>query len=133
MIGIFSSRARFFNPRLISAKQKKAKLQDSETEIEERYKAPEVHDAELILAKNRNGETRTIRIEYNSKYTLFADKNEEREIKMAAQTHTALIGDVQTISLMTEHCQISKPPKEYAISWFNYVATLNYKMFVAIK
>lgn len=81
------------------AKQKKAKLQDSETEIEERYKAPEVHDAELILAKNRNGETRTIRIEYNSKYTLFADKNEEREIKMAAQTHTALIGDVQTISL----------------------------------
>ena len=58
-----------------------------------------MHEAELILAKNRNGETRTIKIEYNSKFTLFVDKNEEREIKMAAQSNTALIGDVQTINL----------------------------------
>ena len=81
------------------AKQKKSKSEDSSVEIEEQYKAPEVHEAELILAKNRNGETRTIKIEYNSKYTLFVDRNEEREIKMAAQSNTALIGDVQTINL----------------------------------
>ena len=81
------------------AKQRKSKSEDSSVEIEEQYKAPEVHEAELILAKNRNGETRTIKIEYNSKYTLFVDRNEEREIKMAAQSSTALIGDVQTINL----------------------------------
>lgn len=81
------------------AKQRKEQKQDSAVEVEERYKAPEVHEAELILAKNRNGETRTIKIEYNSRYTLFVDKNEEREIKMAAQNNTTLVGNVQTIDL----------------------------------
>lgn len=67
------------------AAAKKKKNQGENVEVGELYKAPEIEKAELILAKNRNGATRTIEILYNKKYTLFQDEHEEREIKMAMQ------------------------------------------------
>lgn len=66
--------------------KQKAKKQEKEGVAKDKieiYKAPETEDVELILAKNRNGETKTISIEFKKKYTLFQDKGEDRDAMMA--------------------------------------------------
>ena len=64
------------------------KNQGEEIDIQDPYKAPDIELSELILAKNRNGETRTIEMLYNKKYTLFQDINEEKETQMAIANAT---------------------------------------------
>ncbi|RDU65708.1 replicative DNA helicase [Helicobacter didelphidarum] len=84
-----------------SKQEAKRKQKQGEAIQEEIYKAPAIEEAEIILAKNRNGETRTIKIKYNKKYTLFQDETEEREIKMSLQNApTYTISDTIDISGM---------------------------------
>lgn len=53
----------------------------------EAYKIPDVEDVELIVAKNRNGEIKTIKAKFEKKYTLFVDDEELRMIEnMEAQS-----------------------------------------------
>ena len=70
------------------AAAKRKKNQGEEIDIQDPYKAPDIELSELILAKNRNGETRTIEMLYNKKYTLFQDINEEKETQMAIANAT---------------------------------------------
>ncbi len=82
------------------ANQKKQNKQDSNIKIDDIYIPPQIEKAELILAKNRNGETKHIDIQYNGKFTLFEDIDEERDTSMAAHNHTKIIGnEIQTIQL----------------------------------
>lgn len=64
--------------RLAKQKEKEG-AKKGEIEI---YKASPIEDVELILAKNRNGETKTIKILFNKQYTLFEDKDEEKYSSM---------------------------------------------------
>lgn len=54
------------------------------------YKAKPIEDVELILAKNRNGETKTVHIKFNKKYTLFEDVREQQEIELAEQISASI-------------------------------------------
>lgn len=56
---------------------------DNNQEIEEPYKAPPKEEAELIIAKNRNGETKTVNVYFNKRYTLFEDKDEDKDMARA--------------------------------------------------
>lgn len=75
---IFLYRDEVYKERESKAKAKKKEKEGDQKEPVEIYKAGPIEEVELILAKNRNGETKTIKIEYKKQYTLFQDKDEDK-------------------------------------------------------
>ncbi|WP_334091306.1 DnaB-like helicase C-terminal domain-containing protein, partial [Helicobacter typhlonius] len=55
--------------------KKEGKEKDFKPEHQER----EIEPAEIIIAKNRNGEVKTIEIQFNKRFTRFEDKPREPE------------------------------------------------------
>lgn len=66
--------------------KKEGKEKDFKPEHHER----DIEPAEIIVAKNRNGETKTIEIQFNKRFTRFEDKPEEAGHEM---TQTRIDGD----------------------------------------
>ncbi|MWV62622.1 replicative DNA helicase [Helicobacter saguini] len=85
---IFLYRDEVYKERESKQNAKKKQKEGVPKEQIEIHKAPLIEDVELILAKNRNGETKTIKIEYKKQYTLFQDKNEDKLNTLAMQNAT---------------------------------------------
>lgn len=66
------------------------KKEGKEKDFKPEYKEEEIEKAEVIVAKNRNGETRTIEIHFNKRFTRFEDIPKEREHEM---TQTRIDGE----------------------------------------
>lgn len=58
----------------------KAKLKKKQDELRE-LEHTIIHDAEIIVAKNRNGETKDIKIQFNSQFMRFENKTWETEVE----------------------------------------------------
>lgn len=82
---IFLYRDEIYKERESKINAKKKQKEGVPQEQIEVHKAPPIEDVELILAKNRNGETKTIKIEYKKQYTLFQDKDEDKITALAMQ------------------------------------------------
>ncbi|ANV97479.1 replicative DNA helicase [Helicobacter enhydrae] len=55
---------------------KRARAQKENKEFKEEFQPSEIEKAEIIVAKNRNGEVKTVRVRFNKKYTRFEDHTE---------------------------------------------------------
>lgn len=88
---LFLYRDDVYRKRADRERYARLKKEGKEKDFKPEYQEREVEPAELIVAKNRNGETRTIEIRFNKRFTRFEDIPQEISHEMS---ETRIDGEV---------------------------------------
>lgn len=86
---LFLYRDDVYRRRADKERYARLKKEGKEKDFKPEYQEQEIEKAEIIIAKNRNGEIGTVEIQYNKRYTRFEDKPDEN---VHEETHTRIDG-----------------------------------------
>lgn len=76
---LFLYRDDVYKKRADNEKKEKLKKEGREKEFKPTYKEQEIEKTEIIVAKNRNGETKTIKIQFRKRFTRFENPETNQE------------------------------------------------------
>ncbi|MCH5313285.1 MAG: replicative DNA helicase [Helicobacter sp.] len=79
---LFLYREDIYKKREDKERYAKLKKEGKEKDFKPEHQEREIEPTEIIIAKNRNGEVKTIEIQFNKRFTRFEDKPREAEYEM---------------------------------------------------
>ena len=88
---LFLYREDIYKKREDKERYARLKKEGKEKDFKPEHQEREIEPTEVIVAKNRNGEVKTIEIQFNKRYTRFEDKPKEAEYDMR---ETSIDGEV---------------------------------------